>query len=771
MRLHGEGLRATLSRVSLAVWLLTALTGLGILLWPEGDKRALVPRDGWEAEGAFVANLHRPPPLALSRSILTDRQSVFWSSWIADPGGGAGRVMSHPFQAPSLLAVPFSGFPRAPGGELYLECLESGRRLHIAHGNVHYTWVERTLWLPRAWCRSESRLVAKATGEQPNTHIAVANPFASTLLAWLKESVFVLVFLHALACVLLVAPGFAIAWLFGGRRVEAALVAALPVTLLAGYVAFFGFYYQPAALRYAVAVGMAGSVLVTVLNWRAITTWLRGSPVAGAGRLFFVLSLSYVLLLYSGDLGLGTFTANSRFAPAVWSTDNQLVQIVAEGLYQRDTIRLGNWHVSDRPPLLTGMFLLDRPVWAPLKAIGENSRFLFYFYQVTGVVASTLWVLPVWLLLVRSRATPRAAALVVLALAAMGVVVFNSVYIWPKMLSGALALSAYLVYTAGEADDIRSARVREVATGTLLGLALVAHSGVVFGLVPVWLAFFMVRATRRVRGPIVALAIAAIVLAPWVLWQRFEDPPGNALVKFALAGTYGLGEETKSLVATVREAYGRLTLPDWIVLRSQAVSTLFGAFQPPSVQWLWSQPMDYVGQLRLSDFAFLFPSLRLGNLGWLVVAVALVRARREALSLTESHWARWVLLGLAGVALNALVLWTAHVTWTTSYLSLLFLVTGLYASLLLKGPWLRRLVLLGQFGYFVIVWWWSPLASRPWRDDVVAGWVVSLVGLWLAVPPAVAVTQTEGFGAAPAPIGEPSLGGSLALGQISRLDR
>jgi hypothetical protein len=236
---------------------------------------------------------------------------------------------------------------------------------------------------------------------------------------------------------------------------------------------------------------------------------------------------------------------------------------------------------------------------------------------------------------------------------------------------------------------------------------------------------------------VVSLLATGVVIAPWLLWQRLEDPPGNALVKFALAGTYGFEEETKGLVATVLDAYGGLSLQDWIQLRVEAVATFLGAFEPSNVRWLWSQPMDDLGRLRLSDFAFLFPSLRLGNLGWLVVAGALLGRRRHVRSAAEAHAVRWALLGLAGVTLNALVLWTSHVTWTTSYLSLLFLAVGLYAALLSRGAWVRRIVLGGQIAYFLVVWWWAPLAIRPWREDQVAGWLLCVAGLWLIVASAV----------------------------------
>ena len=731
-----RGSRSFLSRCFLIVWVSVILLGLGILLLPEGHKQALVRRDGWAVQGAFRPNL-RPASGEISRNILRDSQSVFWTSWTPDTSGAPGRITSAPFVTPRVLAVPFSGYPGELGVELYLECLESGKRLRIAHGNAHYAWVERTIWLPTAWCDSDSRLVASST--RADVYIGVGTPFSSSPVAWLKESVFVVVLVHALACVLLFGPGLAVAWLAGILKLETALFVALPGTFLAGYIAFFGFYYGPLITRVTVILAALAGAALVFMKRRTLLVYLNHYASDTLWRLFFGLSLSYTLLLYSADLGVGPFAANYRFAPAVWSTDNQLPQVVAEGLYRHRPIKFlisREWRVSDRPPLMSGLFLLGRPVWEPLIAIGENARLLFYFYQITGILVSTLWIIPIWLLLMQSvKTSPREASFVVIALAATGLVVFNSTYIWPKMLAGAFALAAYLTHSSAKPDGSCDALTSEVVTGLFVALALLAHSGVVFGLVPLFVVFAVQRRDNRIRGLIIPIAVAIVVIAPWLLWQRFEDPPGNALTKFALAGTFGFGEETKGLATTIREAYAGLSFGEWLSLRWQAVLTLFGAFRPPLVAWLWLQPMDFLGKLRLTDFAFVFPSLGLGNLGWFVLVAAVLGTHRDAASrcIFRSRCASWVLIGLGGIALNVVLTWYVHVVHHQSYLSLLLMFVGLYSVLLLTSPLLRRMILVGQFAYFVLVWLCSPLATLPWRYDHMAGWVLSVVGLSLAI--------------------------------------
>src|SRR5262249_41665637 len=162
-------------------------------------------------------------------------------------------------------------------------------------------------------------------------------------------------------------------------------------------------------------------------------------------------------------------------------------------------------------------------------------------YQVTGIVASTLWTLPLGVLLVRALPRERDRMLATLLVGTMGFVVFNSTYVWPKMLAGALGLWAYLAVLEARRGPPGLARILYAAAGALAGVAMMSHGGVVFGLAVFVLTAMWPLGWSQV-GRLVTLSVAALVIiVPWLLWQRFEDPPGTALVKFALAGTWGFG--------------------------------------------------------------------------------------------------------------------------------------------------------------------------------------------------------------------------------------
>ena len=72
---------------------------------------------------------------------------------------------------------------------------------------------------------------------------------------------------------------------------------------------------------------------------------------------WLVVSLSYLLLLYSADNGAGPWLVNGRFPPVGWSFDNQLPMLIGEYLVRMKLadLDLSPWLVSDRTPLAYGV--------------------------------------------------------------------------------------------------------------------------------------------------------------------------------------------------------------------------------------------------------------------------------------------------------------------------------------------------------------------------------------------------------------------------------
>jgi hypothetical protein len=730
-------MRIDAGRVGAFVWGSAAVAGLVVVLTPELPKRPLLGRDEWHVEGDFRRD-QAPSPGEVSPELSRDPQD-YWRS--VGCGAHPCAVYSKPFSPPRYLAVPIIGYPGRRGVDLFLECVATGARLPVARGNVHETWTERTLRIPGPWCGSDVRLVAADRSPLTTVWVGVGVPHESSALAWLKESSVVAVAIHAIVLLLLVAPGAALMSL-----VPATLLLGLPrsllyvpLTLVLGFAGFFGVYYGGRAGQ-AILLGVVIALLaVAGLRRRRIV----GSVVADGSsrplRVFFLLSLGFVLLLYSADDGLGTWAATYRFDPAAWSSDNQIPQFVAEGLVHgrpaRGMFGGSPWHVSDRPPLMTGAFLLQRPLWEAVVAIGGNRRFLYLFYQIAGIVLCAWWVVPVWHA-ARSVEPPsdRSAARVVGLVATTGFATFNSIYIWPKMLAGALGLAAFLVLEQARREE-GTWRPREAATaGLLAGLALMSHGGVAFGLAPVFAATLLPRPKRGLRTLLLSAVAAVVVVLPWSYWQRTEDPPGNALVKFALAGTYGWDDESRGVLETVAMAYREGGWRGWLDGRVEAAKTLVGGGAPDLVAWLWDRDRDLAGTARLMEFLFVLPALGWANVGWLVLVVGRRLRSAPGDRSPPAACVRCLVLGASGLLVNFLVNRSLHITHHQSYLALLLLFVGLYGVILSARAWLRAPVVAIQLAYYAIVWVLTPLGPARLRPDSFLGFLavsaVLGVGLW-----------------------------------------
>jgi hypothetical protein len=95
----------------------------------------------------------------------------------------------------------------------------------------------------------------------------------------------------------------------------------------------------------------------------------------------------------------------------------------------------------------------------------------------------------------------------------------------------------------------------------LSALSLLSHGGTIFSL-PALLLFLPGLPRRFLRLPTLAtsLLVVLILLAPWSLYQRYDDPPGTALLKQHLAGVETA--DARSVTGTIRDAYAVLPLAD-----------------------------------------------------------------------------------------------------------------------------------------------------------------------------------------------------------------
>jgi len=731
--------------VGLSVLFGSILLGAIFFVLPVGKLTPLIGRDGWAVTDGFVeyGSVH-PAILEVHKAVLQSPETRFWRSWSPTVGAMRGRLETKPFDLPAYLVVPYGGFAHeASNIELELECLGDESRLPIAFARTNNDWSEVFMPVPPGWCGGRVRMIAET--QSTTDWIAVGTPFGATRLMWLKRTAPAVIFDHAILFALF-ASFFVIAMGAPGntRTPLASLTLGSLLLGAGGLTTFYVFFASP------LFGGMFAGVMIACLlamSGRNLAVWLRRSErhdFIETLLLWYLITLVYVLLLYATDTGAGAWHPNARFAPVMWSTDNQLPRMVADALYQGRQLPglLGAWQVSDRPPLQAGLLVLARVLFAPFNALGVELFAVQRWYEVAGLIVNGIWVLPVATGLALMKLGGRQVRLGTVLVALSSLAIFNTIYVWPKLIGGAFALTAFFLAWAvatrigpGEklADGERP--VLFAVLGALAAFSLMCHGGTFFGLVVLglWVAWRF-RRDIAVGAPIAAAAFLGIVI-PWLAWQHFVEPPGNALAKFALAGTFGMKEHDIGLWQTIHRSYAGISFFDWLHMKRDAFSILAGLQPSPcGVGELrpYSSDVFSAGRYRAFDFIYVLPSFRFF---WLGLPPLLIPALRRPVDDDALRAGRTMLvLGLATIALTALVMWKCFIVHDQSYEALLWLLVAFSWGLIVARIWYRTLGLALCAIYAGVVWGIAPFFGQIRVEADITVALVAVILLAILLP-------------------------------------
>jgi hypothetical protein len=334
---------------------------------------------------------------------------------------------------------------------------------------------------------------------------------------------------------LLGAPGVAAAVLAtrrGVKDVPVTLGIALAASGISAFVAFWAYYASSLAGQSWDFLLLFGSILLVVWIWReGGLDRQRLAPLAVPAALW-VLGSCFVVFL--GFLHGGTDQAVSmsalRFSGQLPS-DNDIPRFFSEwfathGHSSPPPLYPPEWLMSDRPPLQIGYVLAQRGFF-------HTERDLHY--EILCVIVQGLWIVGMWAVLCAARLRPRTRGLAMFAAMVSDIAILHGFFVWPKLIAAAFLLAALAIVISPawnrSRHDVRVAAL----IGALLALAMLAHGSSVFGVIPLALiAAWRGLPSWRWVG-VVALAGLALI-APWVAYQHYADPPGNALLKWQLGG-------------------------------------------------------------------------------------------------------------------------------------------------------------------------------------------------------------------------------------------
>ena len=119
---------------------------------------------------------------------------------------------------------------------------------------------------------------------------------------------------------------------------------------------------------------------------------------------------------------------------------------------------------------------------------------------------------------------------------ASDIAILYGFYVWPKLIAAAFLLAALALVISPPLGRSGAAIWRVGALlGALLALGMLAHGASIYGIIPLVLiaAYRGIPSWRWIGA---AAAVGVVMMGSWSAYQNYDDPPGNRLIKWHLAG-------------------------------------------------------------------------------------------------------------------------------------------------------------------------------------------------------------------------------------------
>ena len=730
-------MKAHLYRILLVLYGSIVLASGAIVPWPEPSGRPLLGRNDWQISGqAFDDYTPTDDEVA-----ATSPPRIFFRFYTPKLGITAGDVTTKPFLTPPFLSVPVTGagISKEGNNQLYIECLATHESRPILSADTIGRVVEAILAIPAEFCAKEIRLIAHGGGTRL---LGVGTPSSVSLLTFLKSKGVGMVFPHAVLFTLIGC------YLFGGVLLLRRFISAEGVPLLAillgftGYLEFFLYNLSPMLGGITSILLPSAGLAILVDAFRSRREWLANTwnELMPFFRVWFLGSLTYVAILYYIDNGGGAWFANYRFYPAAWSSDNQLASITGEALWRGIPLHGlfgAEWQVSDRPPVLAGLAVFARPYIYLLAGLDDGAHFVDRYYSIQEIICVCFWIPAVlYCISLFSTLSSRARLAILFFISITPFAIFNSIYTWPKLLGAAFGVLGCCVYVHQrpgnrDTDEIPS----WVYLACFTALSMLTH-----GSDFIFLGLFWVLVVGLPRGGwlrlVKGVALIALLLAKWWAWQRFVDPPGNALLKYALAGVTGFDEKHVGLITTVVREYSELTLSAWLDEKLRYLSFLVGTVSGNSLDHIgdasYKSTIGLAEKLRTRDFFVVTQSLAGAFLcaiisGWLFVR----HPGRFGATIHSDLRACLLFIGLAVLSyfLTPLVFRIAplviHLSFS-AHLALLFAAPLLLATVSWRSfCWVLAL----QVAYSLVVWLIDPILRANYTDWLMIALTLCVIGI------------------------------------------
>ena len=522
----------------------------------------------------------------------------------------------------------------------------------------------------------------------------------------------------------------AAAWLTGRDWCDRFLVVigAMACTCLVSYAAFWLWFARPAA-------GYAWTVAVLLASVAII--WQRRAPLLAALRdddvrvpwlLALLAGLFYIGLLHLFETPLNVDKLSAMRYMLAMPVDNELPRAFAQRLIFGNSPRhlYDSWLSSDRPPLQVGVICFAYPIlkWggAPLLSAAH----------AIGMWFQLLWVPAVWALARRLGFTVRLAAVLCAITVMTSLTMFHSIYLWPKLGGGGLAVAAYAIYAPAHRRSVPA-----MMFAAMFGaLAWLSHGGTIFSVLALAAMAVVWPPWPSLAAVVAAAATFVTLAAPWTAYQKLYDPPGDRLIKWHIGGVVDV--DSRGAVQLIRDQYRAAGVAGTIFNKKANFLTLVGGYDEYTFDM--SQPRER----RVKEWYYFFRSFGIWILALPLAPIAWLRRRRAGLA-TDVLWTTtaWTFLTLIVWCLVAFGPPTYTINHAGPFSLHLTMYVVMYALAWSVSPWIFATLATVHLVTTAITWLPTdlelanfPLSPQAIAVSIVTGLAIAAVVVWQCRAPA-----------------------------------
>jgi hypothetical protein len=645
-----------------------------IAFLPEQPAKLLTDQNGWVVKGPRSSQLSLTDfsknSLQLRHSVIEENRSKLFRTWTPDSGIVFLSVSSAEFLPSPYMSVIITGNSLTKEGcvQAVIECKSNGQKHDIFRGDVNNNVSEAIVALPNSWHNNNTNL--KLISTEKNSYIGIGSVYEISFLSYMKSSFlgripFFITALLIFSLVMLV--GASISNKMGWNNDP------LPVAFLSlGLFSLWMFYLSNGLLAFGIPenwrwinIAITFLVLIIIIWYIGYSTLVKtAQQLYPYFRIWGLFSFVFFILLCLTYNGLGNWEPNFRFWPAEWSSDNELPWKFAEAIRNGSDFKTlfgsgSGWLPTDRPPLMTGAYLLIADVFDFLQINNDGLYLRGHAYNSAAIVLNSLWIPVIWWLLKNLilNISEQGRKMILVFVACMPFALFNTIYGWPKAFGASFALLSFgLAWKSHNAENSKNKNFTIFLFFLFGTLSMLAHSSTAIFLAPLGIFFLWWNLKKNIIPITVSFSIALFILASWGIFKILVLPSPDPLIKYALTGDYGFVHPEIKLWEMIVDRYQMLNFESWFEIKK---NMLLGSFKPITnslVQFSFRPYFDAKGVDILRQWDEFY--LSRGNIAipLFVIISTIVSFRLFILGKKEKLKNNMPFLALIGISVSAWVL-------------------------------------------------------------------------------------------------------------------